>query len=59
MDLDNDGKIDRAMVIPKSNNFNYSNTLTTIVVTKKGLIKNSWQIDLASGEIINLPIINL
>ena len=58
VDLDNDGKIDMAMVVPKSNNFNYSNTLTTIVATKKGSTKNSWQIDLTTGEITNPPIIN-
>ncbi len=58
VDLDNDGKVDIAMVVPDSNNFNYSNTLTTIVATKKGLAKNSWQIDLTTGGIAELPIIN-
>ncbi len=57
VDLDNDGKSDMAMVIPKSTNFNYSNTLTTIVATKKGSAKNSWQIDLTTGEIGN-PLTN-
>jgi len=59
VDLDNDGKIDRVMVVPDSNHFTYSNTLTTVVTTKKGSAKNSWQIDLTTGEITNLPIINL
>ena len=51
VDLDNDGKIDIAMVVPSSNNFTYSNTLTTIVATKKGSAKTSWQIDLTTGGI--------
>ncbi len=58
VDLDNDGKVDIAMVVPSSNNFDYSNTLTTIVATKKGSAKNSWQIDLTTGEITNPLIIN-
>ena len=51
VDLDNDGTNDMAIVVPASNNFNYSNTLATIVATGKGSTKNSWRINLTTGAI--------
>lgn len=50
-DLDGDGTNDMAMVVPDSNNFAYSNTLTTVVATKKVPAKNSWRINLTTGAI--------
>ena len=51
VDLDGDGTDDMGIVVPDSNNFTYSNTLTTIVATKKGSTKNSWNMSLPAGSI--------
>ena len=51
VDLDGDGAKDMAMVVPDSDNFTYSNTLTEIKATKKGSTKKSWKMDIPGGKI--------
>ena len=51
VDLDGDNINDMAIIVPDSNNFSYSNTLTEIRATKKGSTKNSWKINLSTGTL--------
>ena len=51
VDMDNDGVADISMVVPNSPNFTYTNTLTTIVATKKGSTKYTQTMDIATGVV--------
>jgi len=51
IDMDNDGVKDMTMVVPASPNFTYTNTLTTIVATKKGSTKYTYTMFIATGVV--------
>jgi len=51
IDMDNDGINDMSMVVPDSPNFTYTNTLTTIVATKKGSTKYTYTMNVATGVV--------
>ncbi len=51
VDLDGDGVDDMGIVVPDSNNFTYTNSLTEIIATKKGSTKTSWKMNLTTGKL--------